>query len=67
MLVSANTEQIVAKEALPFDEMRKNPYTVMCSTTLGGHLSWFESGGGRWFAKPVRCSLAMFGKARLNA
>lgn len=26
----------------------------MCTTSLGGHLSWFESGGGRWFAKPVR-------------
>lgn len=25
----------------------------MCSTSLGGHLSWFEWGGNRWFAKPV--------------
>ncbi len=22
-------------------------------TSLGGHLSWFEPGGGRWHAKPV--------------
>ena len=23
---------------------------------MGGHLSWFETGGGRWFAKPVSIS-----------
>lgn len=22
-------------------------------TSLGGHLGWFEVGGGRWFVKPV--------------
>ncbi|KAB5575675.1 hypothetical protein GE09DRAFT_600184 [Coniochaeta sp. 2T2.1] len=33
--------------------MKQNPYTVLCSTSLGGHLSWFEIGGGRWHAKPI--------------
>jgi hypothetical protein len=25
----------------------------MMTTSWGGHLGWFEFGGGRWFVKPV--------------
>lgn len=50
---SAKVTQIAVKEALPFEEVKRNPFTVMCTTSLGGHLSWFESGGGRWYTKPV--------------
>jgi hypothetical protein len=46
--------QIATKEALPLQEFAQNPFAVLCTTALGGHLSWFESGGERWFAKPVR-------------
>ena len=49
----AEKPQIAVKEAIPFMEFRKNPFAVLLTTTMGGHLSWFESGGGRWFAKPV--------------
>ena len=42
------------KEAIPYEEFKQTPYAVLCATSLGGHLSWFEWGGGRWFAKPVR-------------
>ena len=49
----ADNPQIAVKEAIPFQEVRQNPFVVLCTTSLGGHLSWFESGGGRWFAKPV--------------
>ncbi len=45
--------KIAAKEAIPYDEFKQNPYTVLCTTTRGGHLGWFESDGGRWFVKPV--------------
>jgi predicted alpha/beta-fold hydrolase len=36
----------------------QNPYTVLVTTSLGGHLSWFEGGGegDRWHAKPVSSS-----------
>jgi hypothetical protein len=26
---------------------------VLCTTNWGGHLSWFQLGGGRWFATAV--------------
>jgi len=45
--------QVAVKEALPYQEITQNPYAVLCTTSLGGHLSWFETGGGRWFVKPV--------------
>ena len=45
--------QIAVKEALPLQEFKYNPFAVLCTTSLGGHLSWFETGGERWFAKPV--------------
>jgi uncharacterized protein len=41
-------------EAVPYEEFKQNPYTVHCSTSLGGHLAWFEIGGSRWFSRPVR-------------
>ena len=41
-------------EAVPYDEVKANPYCFMATTPTGGHLSWFEYGGGRWFARTVR-------------
>ncbi|RDW89448.1 alpha hydrolase-22 [Coleophoma cylindrospora] len=51
--INAADDPIANKEALPYEEMKQNPYAVMCTTSLGGHLSWFEIGGGRWHAKPA--------------
>ncbi|KAK5154386.1 hypothetical protein LTR04_006012 [Oleoguttula sp. CCFEE 6159] len=49
----AEDDPIAVKEAIPYEEFEQNPYTVLCTTTTGGHLSWFESGGQRWFARPA--------------
>lgn len=51
--VHAEDDPIAVKEAIPYEEIQQNPYTVLCTTSTGGHLSWFEVGGGRWHAKPV--------------
>ena len=53
MLLCSKGLQIVTKECLPFQEIKENPYVVLCTTALGGHVGWFEIGSGRWFAKPV--------------
>lgn len=45
--------QIAVDEAVPYSEFKANPYTAIVATSLGGHLCWFEMGGGRWFARPV--------------
>ncbi|PGH03904.1 hypothetical protein AJ80_08606 [Polytolypa hystricis UAMH7299] len=52
-VINAEDDPISVKEALPYNEIKKTPYGVMCTTSWGGHLSWFEYGGSRWFTKPV--------------
>ncbi|KAK4459777.1 Alpha/Beta hydrolase protein [Cladorrhinum samala] len=53
LAISALDDPIAVSEAIPFGEFEQNPHTVLCTTSLGGHLSWFEVGGKRWFAKPI--------------
>ncbi|GKT58757.1 alpha/beta fold family protein [Colletotrichum tofieldiae] len=52
LALHATDDPIAVNEAIPYEEFGKNPYTVLCTTSLGGHLCWFEPGGGRWHAKP---------------
>jgi predicted alpha/beta-fold hydrolase len=42
--------QISSKMAIPYEEFKQNPYTLLCTTNWGGHLGSFQLGGGRWFA-----------------
>ena len=53
LALNAADDPIASRWALPYPEARQNPYTVLCTTSLGGHLGWFEVGGGRWHSKPV--------------
>lgn len=53
MALHAVDDPIAVDEAVPYEEIRKTPYVVMVATSGGGHLGWFELGGGRWHAKPV--------------
>ncbi|KAF1990075.1 hydrolase, alpha/beta fold family [Aulographum hederae CBS 113979] len=53
LAINASDDPIAVDEALPYLEVQQNPYAVLCTTSLGGHLAWFEAGGSRWFPKPV--------------
>ncbi|KAH6854286.1 Alpha/Beta hydrolase protein [Chaetomium sp. MPI-CAGE-AT-0009] len=53
LAISALDDPIAVYDAIPFQEFTRNPYTVLLTTSLGGHISWFEVGGGRWHAKPI--------------
>ncbi|KAM0254351.1 hypothetical protein ACHAQJ_006883 [Trichoderma viride] len=53
LAISALDDPIAVKEAIPFEEFRQNPNTVLLTTSLGGHLCWFETGGSRWHPRPV--------------
>jgi uncharacterized protein len=59
LALHARDDPIAVDEALPRNEMEQNPYGVLCTTSLGGHLSWFEIGGGRWFARVVSSPLPL--------
>ncbi|KAL9116536.1 MAG: hypothetical protein Q9187_006941 [Circinaria calcarea] len=51
--LNAEDDPIAVGEAIPYEEFKQTPHAVLCTTSLGGHLSWFEVGGSRWFAKPA--------------
>ena len=53
LAINAEDDPIAVHEAIPFEEFKQNPMTILLTTSLGGHLSWFETDGGRWFTKPV--------------
>lgn len=54
--MTIDSTQIAVERAIPYQEFKKNPHTVCLTTSLGGHLAFFEIGGGRWHAKPVYCA-----------
>ncbi|CAM1508286.1 Fc.00g051340.m01.CDS01 [Cosmosporella sp. VM-42] len=45
--------KIAVREAIPYEEFQLNPNTILLTTSLGGHLCWFQMGGGRWFTQPI--------------
>lgn len=51
--LQATDDPIAVKEGLPWDEMQQNPNTVMITSSLGGHLCWFQTGGTRWHTGPI--------------
>lgn len=51
LAISAEDDPIVDDQSIPRLEFQQSPYGVLCTTSLGGHLSWFELGGGRWMAR----------------
>lgn len=57
LAIHAEDDPVICDEVLPIEEVQVTPYIVLCTTSLGGHLGWFETGGSRWFVKPVSSSL----------
>ncbi|KAF7562084.1 hypothetical protein G7046_g2047 [Stylonectria norvegica] len=53
LAIHSTDDPIAVKEAIPYEEFKQNPNTILLTTSLGGHLCWFEIGGNRWFTKPV--------------
>ncbi|KAL9052089.1 MAG: hypothetical protein Q9162_005606 [Coniocarpon cinnabarinum] len=53
LCINAEDDPMSPPQAQPTREVFKNPYAVLCRTSMGGHLGWFEIGGTRWFPKSV--------------
>lgn len=49
--IQARDDPIVNDLAVPYKEIEHNKYVVMVATSGGGHLSWFQPDGNRWFAR----------------
>lgn len=52
-IVSSIDDPIIGWRTLPVGEVKLNPYTMLITTSIGGHLGWFDNQGGRWYAEPL--------------
>lgn len=55
LILNALDDPIVHKDCIPYIEAYKNPYLVLTTTSLGGHLGWFttKGNGNRWFPEVI--------------
>ncbi|KAI9149288.1 putative esterase [Paramyrothecium foliicola] len=53
LALHATDDPIAVKEAIPYQEFKLNPNTILVTTSLGGHLCWFETGGTRWHSRAI--------------
>ncbi|QLL31009.1 hypothetical protein HG536_0A08240 [Torulaspora globosa] len=61
LAINSLDDPIVGYEAMPEEEIRANPYTLLIETTKGGHVAWFENTKGkRWYTDPLCRFLSAF-------
>lgn len=56
IILNSKDDPIVGNRTLPYSEVVLNPFTVMVTTSQGGHLGWFTCYGKRWYVEPI-CKL----------
>ncbi|VVT50818.1 uncharacterized protein SAPINGB_P002890 [Magnusiomyces paraingens] len=47
--INALDDPIVHKDCIPYKEAIKNPYILLATTSLGGHIGWFKRGNQLWY------------------
>ena len=57
LALHAKDDPICGDLAVPYEMFKTTPYFVMCSTSIGGHLGFFEFGGDRWSTRTVSSPL----------
>lgn len=53
LVINALDDPIVHKDCIPYIEAEKNPYIVLSTTSLGGHLGWFKANGDVWYPPAI--------------
>lgn len=52
ILLNAADDPISSIKSIPAPEVGLNPYTMLITTTIGGHIGWFDYKGQRWNSAP---------------
>lgn len=64
VIINALDDPVVHKDCIPYVEAFKNPYLVLSTTSLGGHLGWTQPGtGNNWLPKAVSKFFKKFDEA----
>lgn len=53
LILNSLDDPVVGSRSVPVTESPLNPYTSTITTTIGGHLGWFNYKHDRWYSKPV--------------
>ncbi|KAF3920334.1 hypothetical protein ABW20_dc0100767 [Dactylellina cionopaga] len=53
LIINSEDDPISLKDGYPKNEAQANPYLCFVTTSVGGHLGWFEWNMERWFPKPI--------------
>lgn len=53
LILSSEDDPIVGRNGIPYREAIRNPYIYLVTTTVGGHLGWFQYDGTRWNNRTV--------------
>lgn len=53
IIVSSKDDPICGFRSSPVQESPINPYTTVVTTSIGGHLGWFDYKNDRWYPKPI--------------
>lgn len=53
ILNSVDDPIIGGDSGIPYREANANPYTVIVTTSIGGHLGWYKADGSRWYTPVV--------------
>lgn len=56
LLILDSLDDPITGSSLPYVDLKCNPFLIMVTTTMGGHLGWFKSNGTRWYVNPL-CKL----------
>lgn len=66
LVLNSLDDPVVHKDCIPYVEAFGNPYVVLATTQLGGHLGWFTlqgPRGNRWFSSVVSGFFRAFDQA----
>lgn len=53
VIVSSLDDPITGSRTIPYAETKINPFVSIVTTSIGGHLGWFDWKGGRWYPSPI--------------
>lgn len=53
IIISSKDDPVCGFRSLPISESKINPYVTVVTTSVGGHLGWFDLKHNRWYSKPV--------------
>lgn len=53
LIINSLDDPVVGNRTLPYDDVKYNPFTNLITSTIGGHLGWFDYKFNKWYSAPL--------------